>query len=52
MERETLIAERLHNLAGDLRALMSEAPAELEAELVEIIRDLERAAARAETLPT
>ncbi len=47
-----MLAQRVHDLAGDVRALMREGPAELEAELVEIAQALERAAARAETLPT
>ncbi len=46
------VAQRLRDLAGDLRALMSEyLPPEIEAELAAIERALERTAARAETEP-
>ena len=44
-----MLAQRLRDLAGDLRALMPEhLPPEIEAELAAIERALERAAARAE----
>ena len=46
----SLAATRLHDLAGDLRAIMREhIPPEIKADLAEAERALERAAARAET---
>ncbi len=47
---DNMLAQRFHDLAGDVRALMREhLPPEIEAELVAAEQALERAAARAET---
>ena len=50
---DKMLAQRIHDVAGDVRALRCEhLPPEVEAELVAVEQALERAAARAETLPT
>jgi len=47
-----IVAQRLHDLAGDIRAITREPiPPEIQSELITIERGLERAASRAETYP-